>query len=228
MGLAEEASYFGGEDLLGEEASEDSPQDIPRVSIEEVLLENPHVPSSNTYYLVYIEDSEEEGELQFPSSKGAELGEEQAGSPCSREGIPRVLNLLTTPICTSRPPSIEPLVDYSKSILLTSDAYFLQMQQLVAKYNDAAKSRDARKVASEEQKWKHEEERTLQLQKKKECDEARAEKARKRAYWAEVATRGWGNELQIGMKSSLPPPLEAYISMYVGSVPVWCIANQRR
>jgi hypothetical protein len=35
----------------------------------------------------------------------------------------------------------------------------------------------------------------LQVQKKKECDEAKAHKAREIDYWVEVATRGWGNEL---------------------------------
>jgi hypothetical protein len=101
---------------------------MPGVSIEEVLLENPHVPSSNTYYLVHVEDSEGEGELQFPSSLEAEPDEEQAGSPCSGGGIPRVLTFPTIPVRTSRPPSTEPLVDYSKSILLTSYAYPSQMQ----------------------------------------------------------------------------------------------------
>jgi hypothetical protein len=54
------------------------------------------------------------------------------------------------------------------------------MQHLATKHNDAAKSRDARKVATEEKKRKHEEERNLQLQKKKEHNEAKVEKARER------------------------------------------------
>jgi hypothetical protein len=82
-----------------------------------------------------------------------------------RGGIPRVLVLPTAPIRTSRPPSTKPIIDYSKSILLTSDAYLSQMQQLAAKRSDVAKSRDARKVATEERKRKHEEERMLQLKK---------------------------------------------------------------
>jgi hypothetical protein len=68
----------------------------------------------------------------------------------------------------------------------------------------------------------------LQLQKKKDRDEAKAEKARERAYWVEVAACGWRNELQACMKSSLPPPPGASTSVYIGSVPAWCIANQRR
>jgi hypothetical protein len=30
------------------------------------------------------------------------------------------------------------------------------------------------------------------------------------------------------MKSSLPPPPGSYRGVYVGSVPAWCITNQRR
>jgi hypothetical protein len=153
--------------------------------------------------------------------------QEQLGSPVTPVGILGVLTLSTLPVRSSRLPSIEPL-DYSKSILLTSDDYLMQMEKLAAKRNDAARSRDTRKLATKERKRKREEERVLQLQKKKERDEAKAEKARERAYWGEVVSRGWGNDLQACMKSSLPPPPGAYTSIYIGSVPAWCIANQRR
>jgi hypothetical protein len=83
-------------------------------------------------------------------------------------------------------------------------------------------------LAIEERKRKREEERIFQVQKKKERDEAKAEKAREKAYWAQVASSGWGNDLQARMKSSLPPPPGAYTSVYVGNVPSWYIANQRR
>jgi hypothetical protein len=102
------------------------------------------------------------------------------------------------------------------------------MEQLVAKHGEAARSRDACKVAIEERKRKQEEERVLQLQKKRDRDEAKAEKAREKAYSAEVAAGGWGIELQVRMKSSLPPPPGAYTGVYVGCVPAWCIINQWR
>jgi hypothetical protein len=120
------------------------------------------------------------------------------------------------------------MVDYSKSILLTSDIYLTQMQYLATKRNEAAKSRDAQKLATEDSKRKREEERILQVQKKKERDEAKAHKARETIYWVEVAAHGWGNELQARMKSSIPLPPSSYTDVYVGSVLQWCIANQRR
>ena len=44
----------------------------------------------------------------------------------------------------------------------------------------------------------------------------------------QVASSGWGNDLQACMKSSLLAPPGAYTGVYVDNVPLWCIANQRR
>lgn len=52
-------------ELLKEKAIEN----IPIISIEEVLLEDLDVPYSSTHYLVHIDDLEEEGELHFSSSQ---------------------------------------------------------------------------------------------------------------------------------------------------------------
>jgi hypothetical protein len=42
--------------------------------------------------------------------------------------------------------------------------------------------------------------------KKKKREKEKADRAREKAYWAEIAVRGWRNDLQTRMKSSLPPP----------------------
>jgi hypothetical protein len=159
MGPTGDVGEVGREDLALEQASEDSQENIPGVSIEKVLLENLHIPSSNTHYRVQGEDSKEEGELQFCSSQDIVLDEEQARSPGSEGGIPRMLTFPNIPICTSRLPSTKPLVDYSKSLLLTLDAYLTQREQLATKCNDTARSREVRKVATEERKRKREENR---------------------------------------------------------------------
>ena len=88
--------------------------------------------------------------------------------------------LPTVPVCSSRLTCMDPMVGYSKSILLTFDAYLTQMQYLATKCNEAAKSRDAQKLAIEKRKCK--EERILQVQKKKERNEAKAYKARETTY----------------------------------------------
>jgi hypothetical protein len=64
--------------------------------------------------------------------------------------------------------------------------------------------------------------------KEKKCEEEKADRGGKKAYWADIAARGWGNDLQAHMKSSLPPPPGSYRGVYVGSVPVWCIRNQHQ
>ena len=61
-----------------------------------------------------------------------------------------------------------------------------------AKHTNAAIAKDARKAANEERKRKRESERVLQIHRKKEGEEEKAEKARKKAYWAEIAEHGWG------------------------------------
>jgi cation transport regulator ChaB len=110
-------------------------------------------------------------------------------------GISGVLILPTVLVTRSRVSIGEPLVDYSKSVFLTSNEYLRQVKNLAAKRNDASKAKEARKVAIEQHKRKCEEERRVQLQRKKEREEAKAGKAREKGYWADVASRGWGNKL---------------------------------
>jgi hypothetical protein len=61
MGPTSDTGEVGVDEHLHNFAGEEAPGNIPVVSIEEVLLENPEVPWSNTHYTVQIEDSEGEG-----------------------------------------------------------------------------------------------------------------------------------------------------------------------
>jgi hypothetical protein len=56
------------------------------------------------------------------------------------------------------------------------------MEQMSTKHTNAAIAKDACKAATKEHKRKREEERILQIQRKKEHEEEKAEKARKKAY----------------------------------------------
>jgi hypothetical protein len=208
--------------------SQESPEAPTPVSIQEVLLEEPPLPCTYEQYVVHLGDSEGEGNQPHP------VGEEVAATPQDQRvgggqgGISGLLTLPTLLVCRSRPATAEPFVDFSKSILLTSDAYLSRMEHMSAQRTDAAKAKDVRKVAIEECKRKCEEDRLVQMQKKQEREQERSDRAREKAYWAEIAHRGWGNDLQARMKSSIPPPPSAYRGVYVGSVPGWCISNQRR
>ena len=135
--------------------------------------------------------------------------------------------LPSIPIRRSRQAAGEPLIDYSNSIILTSDNYLASMEQVAAKRDSIAKAKEQRKSEAADRKRKREE-KLQRASKKIELNEAKAAKAREKAYWKEVAAKGWGNELQKRMKSGVPPPPGSYQGLYLGSVPAWCISNQRR
>jgi hypothetical protein len=56
------------------------------------------------------------------------------------------------------------------------------MELMSAKQTDIAKAKDAQKVASDERKRKRKEDRLLQIQRKKERKEEKADIAREKAY----------------------------------------------
>jgi hypothetical protein len=108
--------------------SEESPEGNPVVSIEEVLLEAPPLPCPQLQYLVHLADSEGEGDQQFLGSQESAAAVANEGSPGEQGGIAGLLTVPTLPVCRSTLSSSEPLVDYSKSILLTSNTYLAQME----------------------------------------------------------------------------------------------------
>jgi hypothetical protein len=76
------------------------------------------------------------------------------------------LGLLTLPtllVRHYRQTSSEPLINYSKSILFTSDTYLAQMEKMSAKCTDATKMKDAWKATSDKRKRKREDDRLLQI-----------------------------------------------------------------
>jgi hypothetical protein len=192
--------------------SEETSQFLQEFYIQEVLEEAKELPNTRQHYMVNLGDEEGDEELEFPPSQGSKVSLEQLG-------ISGMLTLPTVPVTHSRVSTGEPLVDYSKSILLTSDDYLRQVESLAAKRSNANKAKEAEKVATEQRKRKREEERIVQFQRKKECKEAKADKAREKAYWADDASCSWRNELQARLKSNLPPPPDSYIGVYVGTVP---------
>jgi hypothetical protein len=141
----------------------ESPKGNPAISIEEVLLEASPLPCPQLQYLVHLADSEGEGDQQFPDSQESAVATADEGSLGEQGGIVGLLTLPTLPVRRSKLSSSEPLVDYSKSILLTSNAYLAQMEQMSVKRTNATIAKDARKAANEEHKRKREEKRILQI-----------------------------------------------------------------
>ena len=132
-----------------------------KVSIEEVLLEALPLPCPQVQYLVHLVESEGEGDQQFLGSQELAVVVAKKGSVGEQGGITGLLILSTLFLRHNRLSSSEPLIDYSKSILLTSDAYLSQMEQMSTKCTNAVIAKDARKAANGEHKRKRKEERVL-------------------------------------------------------------------
>jgi hypothetical protein len=145
------------------------------------------------------------------------------------DSISRFLQLPIVPVSRSRRGTGEgPLIDYSKSILMTSDSYIDSLEVLPARRQDATRARETRKLEAEARKQRREVEKAECEKRKKHREEERAAKAGETAYWKDVAARGWGNQLQAVMKSGVAPPPGSYTGVYLGDLPAWCIQNQRR
>jgi hypothetical protein len=91
---------------------------------------------------------------------GLAQGESSLGGQGSNFGL---LTLPTLLVRRSRQAGSEPFLDYSKYILLTTDEYLMQMEHMCAKRTNVAKAKDAKKVAAEERKRKHEDDRNVQI-----------------------------------------------------------------
>ena len=220
----------GGSDGQGSQVPDEDvlASDVAGISIEEVMQEPPDVSTEGNHYFVQVVESD--------SEEGAGQGRTEAGqgsvssSQSSQEthicagdgdepGIGRFLVLPIVPIRSSSRAAAAPLIDYSKSIMLTSDNYLLSMEQLAFKRDEAAKAKEARKLNAQAKKRKNDEAKVERAAKKKQKDEERAAKAREATYWKEVATRGWGDDLQARLKFGLPPPPGSYVGVYCGNVP---------
>ena len=63
--------------------------------------------------------------------------------------ISRVLVMPSIRIQSCQQTPGEPLIDYSKSIILTSDSYLASMEQLATKRDSVAKAKEYRKLEAE-------------------------------------------------------------------------------
>jgi hypothetical protein len=80
-----------------------------------------------------------------------------------------VLMLPIAVVHPSRSTSMESMIKYTKSVIFTSNVYLIQMEPLVAKRSKATK--EAQKLVTKEKK-------------------------KKREYYTDAATNGWGNKHQ--------------------------------
>jgi hypothetical protein len=99
------------------------------------------------------------------------------------DSISRFLQLPIVPVSRfRRGTGEEPLIDYSKSILMTSDSYIDSLEVLAVRRQDATRAREIRKLEAEARKRRREAEKAEREKRKKHREEERAAKARETTY----------------------------------------------
>ena len=143
--------------------------------------------------------------------------------------IENFLQLPEVPVQPRRRRSLEePLVDYSKSILLTSETYMEAMELKAERKEKARKEAELRKAESERKK----EARALEKQRKEVEKIQRVNDARaKEAFaqnWTTKAIREAGERLQWLVKNAPPLPPGCEEGRFYGVLPQVCKENMSR
>lgn len=167
------------------------------------------------------EDENDEGDDQLEEDDGESCGVEQPLPP----SISSLLELPEIPVRVPVRRGGEPLIDYSQSLLLTSEEYIVAMQK-------KADRREAARIEAEQRR--HEAERRKvekQAEKKrKEVEKLQHEaekQARKefRARWSTEAIRSAGTRLQELVKNPPPRTPTDYVAPFLGNLPAICKTN---
>ena len=183
------------------------------------LLHGPHVP-------VPAADS-----LQCTAVAGCDLSNPpppQSSPPIAR-GIERFLQLPEIPVQPRRRRSQEePLVDYSKSILVTSEEYMNAMELKAERKEQARKEAERRKLEGERKR----EARVIEKQRKEEEKIQRTRDARAREAfaqkWTTKAIREAGERLQWLVKNVPPQADGVEDRRFYGMLPAVCKENTAR
>jgi hypothetical protein len=145
------------------------------------------------------------------------------GLPSSLSHLLQLPKIVVTPTRRSK---TKPLVDYTKSIIMTGDDYIKAMEEKSAQKESFVKEKELRKREAEFSKGKRAEEKiqkeAAKLQRLADADARRAF-AKK---WSAKAVARVGKELHQLIKSGAPPPLGAYVDKFLTFCPEICRNNQ--
>lgn len=150
-------------------------------------------------------------------------------APPTAGGIERFLQLPEIPVQPRRRRSQEqPLVDYSKNILVTSEEYLQAMELKAERKEQARKEAEHRKLEGEKKK----EARVLEKHRKEEEKIQRARDARAREAfaqkWTTKAIREAGERLQWLVKNAPPQASGVEDRRFYGMLPRVCKENMAR
>jgi hypothetical protein len=120
----------------------------------------------------------------------------------------------------------EPLVDYTKSIIMTSEEYIQAMEAKAARKEALEHEKDQRRLEAERTRGKRaEEKRKAESQK----IEKRQDRAARKAFnerWSPSAIAKAGEDLHRLIKSGMPPAPGAYTGRFLWFCPEICRRNQ--
>jgi hypothetical protein len=127
--------------------------------------EDTETPINSSHFYVLQDNSDVVDTSQQHVEGGGSQGDEQSSqdlpphSPTCRQGISNFLILPRVPASTtcegsSQVHMMQPLVDYSHSIIMTSNTYIEQLQQVAARKEAAAEVKEAKKLEAAAKKRK--------------------------------------------------------------------------
>jgi hypothetical protein len=121
----------------------------------------------------------------------------------------------------------EPLIDYSKSIILTREDYISMMEEKARKKELAKKEREDRKLEADRKRIERESMKAQkEAEKQQKLGEAAALKLFK-AQWTTTAVRKAGQDLHNAFASRRPLHPRGYVPPFCGILPRCCKDNQR-
>ena len=134
--------------------------------------------------------------------------------------------LLEVPSPAQRRRKQDPIIDYTKSIIMTSEDYLRAMEEKARLKEEAERARQMKKKEAEVTKLRRvEEKRSREAAKKKRQEEAAAKKAFNER-WSAAAVAAAGDELHRRIKAMIPPLPGQYIGKFLTYCPPICRRNQ--
>jgi hypothetical protein len=164
-------------------------QEVQTLAVEEVMEEDTETPVNSSHFYVLQDNSDVEDTSQQHVKGGGSQGDEQSSqdlpphSSICGHGISSFMILPRVPASatckgSSQVYRMQPLMDYSRLIIMTSSTYMEQLQQVAAKKEAAAQLKEAKKLEVAAKKRKQQEDKLKRQTQKKQRDADKSEKKR--------------------------------------------------
>ena len=212
----------------GPEHEGDEEEDVGEVPIEEMMLDLVEEVSvvGGCHYVVDVdeESNSTRADLQDASIIGSTQQSQMEGGSAITRFLP--LPIVTEP-SKRRKNTSEPIIDYSKSIFMTSDAYIAQLEAKLKAIEETEKERARRMEEMERNETKRAAEKLEKEAEKRMRTERREAKKRFDAQWTVTRISEIGDALHKAIRMRYPIPQGAYKGKFCGMAPKICRDNQK-